>query len=173
MDVVTAYVGLGSNLGQSEQRLLEAVEGLDKEGVEILRLSSLYRTEPVEAPPQPSFVNAVVSARCTSGLDSALELLWICQSIERAAGRERTIPKGSRTLDLDLLLFGNLVVETDALIVPHSRLVYRRFVLVPLVELAPEVVEPKSGLTASELLARCADTGAVQLWRQPNAVRSP
>jgi 2-amino-4-hydroxy-6-hydroxymethyldihydropteridine diphosphokinase len=172
VDVVTAYIGLGANLGESEQRLLEAVERLDKEGVEILRLSTLYRSEPVEAPPQPWFVNAVVSVRCAAGLDSALDLLRICQSIERAAGRERTIPKGPRTLDLDLLLCGDLMVETDALVVPHPGLGHRRFVLVPLVEIAPEVVDPRSGLTTRELLARCADQGAVQPWRQPSAARS-
>ena len=151
MDVVTAYIGLGANLGESEQRLLEAVERLDKEGVEILRLSTLYRSEPVEAPPQPWFVNAVVSVRCAAGLDSALDLLRICQSIERAAGRERTIPKGPRTLDLDLLLHGDNVINASGVTVPHPRLHERAFVLIPLVEVAPDLVHPVLNRAISEL----------------------
>jgi 2-amino-4-hydroxy-6-hydroxymethyldihydropteridine diphosphokinase len=171
VEALTAYIGLGSNLGKPEQNLLEAVERLQEAGIEVLRLSNFYWSEPFEAPPQPWFVNAVVSVRSAPG--SALDLLRICQSIELRAGRERTIAKGPRTLDLDLLLFGDRMIQTAELVVPHRALAHRRFVLVPMVELGPDVVDPRSGLTMRELLGRCTDEGTVEPWLVTSAVHPP
>jgi 2-amino-4-hydroxy-6-hydroxymethyldihydropteridine diphosphokinase len=126
--------------------------------VEVLERSSFYLSEPVGGPAQPWFVNAAARVRFDG---EPLPLLRICQSIETRQGRRRTVRNGPRTLDVDILLFGNLVLETTQLTLPHPRLAERRFALVPMVEIAPDVVHPVLGLTMRELLSRCPDRSAV------------
>jgi 2-amino-4-hydroxy-6-hydroxymethyldihydropteridine diphosphokinase len=132
----------------------------------------LYRSEPVGYTGQPPFVNAVVALR--TDLDAA-KLLNCLLVIERSFGRERatSIPKGPRTLDLDLLLMGDLILESRLLVVPHPELPHRRFVLAPLAEIAPDLVHPVLLRTVSELLAGLPDEGAnsrnaVQVLRSAN-----
>jgi 2-amino-4-hydroxy-6-hydroxymethyldihydropteridine diphosphokinase len=158
MDGASAFLGLGSNLGTPSLQIARALSELEERSIEIRSVSSLYETEPVGGPPQPWFVNAVAAVRFAG---EPLDLLRICQAIEASHGREREVPNGPRTLDLDILLFGEVVLRTEELEIPHPRLAERRFVLVPLVEIAPERRHPVSGLTMRELLARCPDRSAV------------
>ena len=135
-----AYIGLGSNLGSPAGDPAEivsaAVESLATLGVIVAR-SSLYRTEPVGYAGQPAFVNAVVALRTDMDPEKLLNCLLV---IERSFGRDRaaSVPKGPRTLDLDLLLMGDLILESPSLVVPHPELPHRRFVLAPLAEIAPD-----------------------------------
>jgi 2-amino-4-hydroxy-6-hydroxymethyldihydropteridine diphosphokinase len=148
-----AYVGLGANLGEPRQQLEDAfiaMSGLPH--TRIAARSSLYRSAPVGYEAQPDFVNAVAA------LDTALApgvLLEGLQGIERRHGRERSFPNAPRTLDLDLLLYGEDRIARPGLSVPHPRMHERAFVLRPLAEIAPDALVPGLG-TAAELLARCA-----------------
>ncbi|MGH9322822.1 MAG: 2-amino-4-hydroxy-6-hydroxymethyldihydropteridine diphosphokinase [Vicinamibacteria bacterium] len=156
--MVRVFLGLGSNEGSPLEQIDEALRELPQRGVALVRASSRYRTEPVGGPPQPWYVNAVAEV----GFRGApSELLWICRTIESHHGRRRVVENGPRTLDLDILLFSDLELESSELAIPHPRFRDRRFVLVPMVEIAPEVVDPVSGLTMRELLSRCADESRV------------
>ena len=136
---VTAYVGLGANLGDARAAVAGAIASLGRlPRTTLLRASSLYRTAPHEAR-GPDYINAV--AAVATGLD-AHELLAQLQSLENAAGRERPYLNAPRTLDLDLLLYGDARIDTPTLTVPHPRLGERAFVLVPLAEIAPGLVDP-------------------------------
>ena len=139
--LTTAYVGLGANLGDAPAALRGAVQAIGAlPGTQVLRCSALYRSAPVDAT-GPDFHNAVVAVRTTLAPEALLAGL---QSIEAAAGRERPYRNAPRTLDLDILLFGDLVLGTPALTVPHPRMRERAFVLRPLAEIAPESVAPGS-----------------------------
>jgi 2-amino-4-hydroxy-6-hydroxymethyldihydropteridine diphosphokinase len=147
-----AFVGLGSNLGEREAMIRLALDDLARlPGTKLIRASSLYDTEPVGDVEQPNFLNAV--AQIDTEL-TARQLLWNLQLIEKRLGRTRTRRYGPRTIDLDLLLFGNLIVEEPDLQVPHPELTQRSFVLVPLVELDPLLVHPVSGDTLLDHLSR-------------------
>ena len=139
-----AYVGLGANLGDRERRLREAVDALAaEEGIEVVAVSTLRETEPVGVGEQPRFLNGVVVLDTTL---TARELLARLLAIEQRFGRVRTPGEhGPRTLDLDLLLYGDEVIDEQGLTVPHPRLHERRFVLEPLAELAPGLVVPGRG----------------------------
>ena len=158
--IPTVLIGLGSNVGDREANLLAARRGLEARGFRITALSSLYLTEPVDAPPQEWFLNAV------AGGETALTpeaLLRACLDTEREGGRLRDVPRGPRTIDLDLLLYGSEVRQAAGLVLPHPRMHERRFVLVPLVEIAPGARHPVLGLTAEEMLRRCPDRSQVVL----------
>jgi 2-amino-4-hydroxy-6-hydroxymethyldihydropteridine diphosphokinase len=149
-----AYVGLGSNLGEREALIrlaLEQLAGLPE--TTLGRVSSLYDTAPVGELDQPNFLNAVAAVETDL---TARQLLWNLLLIERRLGRVRTPQTryGPRTIDLDLLLFGDLILEEPELTVPHPELARRAFVLVPLVELEPTLVHPVLGDTMVGLLAR-------------------
>jgi 2-amino-4-hydroxy-6-hydroxymethyldihydropteridine diphosphokinase len=134
---VTAFVGLGANLGDATQAVRTALRQLGATpALRLVRTSSLYRTAPMESS-GPDYINAVAEVATTL---TAPDLLAALQSIENAAGRERPYRNAPRTLDLDLLLYGEAHIESPTLTVPHPRMGERAFVLVPLAEIAPRVV---------------------------------
>jgi 2-amino-4-hydroxy-6-hydroxymethyldihydropteridine diphosphokinase len=151
----TAYIGLGSNLsspaGPPSEIVLAAIESLATIGG-ISARSSLYRTAPVGYQNQPAFINAAIALRTGQDPESLLKCLL---AIERSFGRDRAtgVPKGPRTLDLDLLLMDGLVLETPSLTLPHPELAHRRFVLAPLAEIAPDLLHPVLRRRMRELLA--------------------
>jgi len=142
--VTPAYVGLGANLGDRERTLRAAVDALDCEpGVEVVAVSTLRETEPVGVGEQPPYLNGVAALETTL---AARELLELLLAVEQRFGRVRVPGEhGPRTLDLDLLLYGDGLIEERGLTVPHPRLHERRFVLEPLAELAPGLVVPGRG----------------------------
>jgi 2-amino-4-hydroxy-6-hydroxymethyldihydropteridine diphosphokinase len=166
----TVYLSLGSNLGDRERNLGDALALLRSPGLTILRVSSLYETEPLDVRDQPRFLNAVVEA------DSDLfpkQLLARIRKIELRLGRRRLRSKGPRTIDIDILLFGDSVIETEELLVPHPRLAERRFVLEPLAELAPDLRHPITRRTVREMLAAVADQQVRKLSNPGQYTHSP
>jgi 2-amino-4-hydroxy-6-hydroxymethyldihydropteridine diphosphokinase len=151
--MTTAYIALGSNVGQREQTLMEAVQSLATHGeITVARLSQWLKTEPVGGPEdQPWYLNGVVRIETTL---TAQSLLAVMQQIETSLGRDRRreVRWGPRTCDLDLLLFGDGIIDTPDLIVPHPRLAERRFVLEPLAQLACDLIVPGGELSVAELL---------------------
>jgi 2-amino-4-hydroxy-6-hydroxymethyldihydropteridine diphosphokinase len=161
--IQNAYVGLGSNLGDRAGYLLLAVRGMLDAGLDVIRLSSIYETEPVEYENQPAFLNMVAELR-SSTLPPPEQLLARLLRIEYALGRTRDIHMGPRTIDLDLLIFKDQHIETQFLTVPHPRIALRRFVLVPLNELVPSLIHPVLGKSISDLLAQTKDRSTVTRW---------
>jgi 2-amino-4-hydroxy-6-hydroxymethyldihydropteridine diphosphokinase len=159
-----AYVGLGSNLGNRAGHLLLAVRGMLDAGLDVIRLSSIYETAPVENENQPAFLNMVAELRGPT-LPSPEQLLARLLRIEYALGRTREVPMGPRTIDLDLLLVKDEQLNTQFLTLPHPRLHLRRFVLVPLNELVPNLVHPVLKKPVRELLAHTDDKARVLRWR--------
>jgi 2-amino-4-hydroxy-6-hydroxymethyldihydropteridine diphosphokinase len=147
-----ALIGLGSNLGDRKAQLDAAVAALAATpGCNLIAARSYHETAPVGGPPgQDDYLNAATALETTL---EPLDLLHALQEIERRAGRVRTVRWGARTLDLDLLLFGDRVITTDELRVPHPRMAERGFVLAPLAEIAPGAVDPITGRTIADLLA--------------------
>jgi len=161
--IQNAYVGLGSNLGDRAGYLLLAVRGMLDAGLDVIRLSSIYETEPVEYEDQPPFLNMVAELR-GSTLPSPDQTLARLLRIEYSLGRTRDVRMGPRTIDLDLLLFKDQLIETEFLTLPHPRIQSRRFVLVPLNELVPNLVHPVLEKSVSELLAETKDSSTVARW---------
>jgi 2-amino-4-hydroxy-6-hydroxymethyldihydropteridine diphosphokinase len=149
----TAYISLGSNLGDRHENLRKAIELLEAADIHVLRRSSLYQTEPQDLKAQPWFLNAVAEVETKL---FPMQLLARIQNIERQLGRKRTVPKGPRTIDIDILLYGSFVIETIELQIPHPRFTERRFVLEPLLELAPDLRHPVTRRRVRELLAATA-----------------
>ena len=156
----TIYLSLGSNLGDRADNLNRAISALPDAGVPVRRVSSLYESEPVDIVEQPWFVNAAVQAETQL---APLDLLRALQRIEAQMGRVKSVPKGPRLIDIDILLYGDEVIDTPELQVPHPRMHLRRFVLIPLNEIAPAAGHPSLKLTVAELLARLADASKVRL----------
>ncbi|MBK9168114.1 MAG: 2-amino-4-hydroxy-6-hydroxymethyldihydropteridine diphosphokinase [Bryobacterales bacterium] len=163
----TVYLGLGSNVGDRHGWLEEALRRLDAPGLRITRVSSVYETEPVDYREQAWFLNAVAEAQ--TALFPRMLLRRVLE-VERAMGRRRLVPKGPRTIDIDILLYGRAVIEAGDLTVPHPRMHERRFVLEPLLELMPDGVHPALRQPLAVLLAKL-DGQAVR--RTPVALRSP
>ncbi len=157
------YLSLGSNLGDRAANLERAIAGLPEAGVRALRRSSLYETEPVDFLAQPWFLNCVVEAE-TSLMPR--QLLHVLQGIERGFGNRKHVARGPRIIDLDILFYGASVIRTEEMEIPHPRMDKRRFVLVPLAELAPALRHPVLGATIAELIAAARDKSAVRLWQQ-------
>jgi 2-amino-4-hydroxy-6-hydroxymethyldihydropteridine diphosphokinase len=162
---VRVYVGVGSNLGDRWANLALAARALRAEpAVALLRASRVWEADPV-GPPQPRYLNAVLELE-VAGTPRAL--LAILHAVEASAGRRRDGPRWSaRTLDLDILLFGDEVIREPALVVPHPELVARRFVLAPLAELCPERVVPGTGRTVTQLLALVPPEGVAPAGLYP------
>jgi len=161
--IQNAYVGLGSNLGDRAGYLLLAVRGMLDAGLDVIRLSSIYETAPVEYEDQPAFLNMVAELR-GSTLPAADQMLARLLRIEYALGRTRDVRMGPRTIDLDLLIFKDQRSDTDFLTLPHPRLHSRRFVLVPLAELVPNLIHPVLEKPLSALLAQTRDQSRVVRW---------
>lgn len=191
---ITAYIGLGSNVGDREANLHEAIARLGHRGVEVLRKSTIYETEPVGYVEQPWFLNQVIGSRIPGDLKAELLLAKLLH-VERDMGRVRTFSSGPRIMDIDLLLLGDLVTghfqndgaaflaktqraaktqrhaEPASLIVPHPRMHLRRFVLTPLCEIAPEVIHPVLEKTCREMLSTLNDPSTVRRY-DPKAIES-
>jgi 2-amino-4-hydroxy-6-hydroxymethyldihydropteridine diphosphokinase len=161
-----AYLGLGSNLGDRAANLLQALPALLSGDKRLISASSIYETEPVDYPDQPNFLNIVI-ALTGEGLEP-FSLLNFCLEIESRLGRRRTIPQGPRSIDIDLLLFDDLVIDGIRhgieLVLPHPRMHLRRFVLAPLVEIAPSLRHPILGKTMRQLLDEVDSSQAVRIY---------
>ncbi|MGB7761031.1 MAG: 2-amino-4-hydroxy-6-hydroxymethyldihydropteridine diphosphokinase [Bryobacteraceae bacterium] len=145
----TAYLSLGSNIGDRDANLRAAIERLAAPGLRVLRVSPVYETEPVDYTAQRWFLNLVIEAETSL---FPLQLLARAQKVERVLGRVRTVPKGPRIIDIDILLYGTAVMRGGKLEIPHPRMAERRFVLVPLHDLAPDLRHPVTRKTVAELL---------------------
>ena len=154
----TVYLSLGSNIGNREAHLRAAIERLSDAGVRTVRISPIYETEPVDNRAQAWFLNLVLEAE--TGL-FPLQLLSRTARVERELGRVRTAPKGPRTIDIDILLYGNVVMKTVRLEIPHPRMAERRFVLAPMADLAPGLRHPVTHRTVREML----DSAPAQIVR--------
>jgi 2-amino-4-hydroxy-6-hydroxymethyldihydropteridine diphosphokinase len=161
---MNSYISLGSNLGDRAGNLLLGIRGMLDANLEVIRLSQVYETQAVETFAQPPFLNMVAELR-GSTLPRPEELMARLLRIEYTLGRTREVAMGPRTIDLDLLFYADETSETEFLTLPHPRLHRRRFVLVPLNELAPGLIHPTLNKTVSELLKELDDDSKVNLWR--------
>ncbi len=155
----TAYLSLGSNLGDRVAEIERAIGLLERCGVHIEKKSSMYATEPVDFAPQHWFVN------CAIAVNTALmprQLLHAIREVEHQMGRARLVLRGPRAIDIDVLLYGANVMRTPELEIPHPRMAERRFVLAPLAQIAPSLRHPLFGATVRELLAACPDQSQVR-----------
>jgi 2-amino-4-hydroxy-6-hydroxymethyldihydropteridine diphosphokinase len=154
----TVYVSLGSNVGDREQQIAAAIQALGTRGMRIVRRSSIYSTEPVDVATQSWFLNCVLEVETDL---MPRQLLKAFHEIENELGRKHTIRRGPRVIDLDILLYGSSVILTPDLEVPHPRMNQRRFVLVPLAEIAPALRHPIENKSVEELLAETEDRSVV------------
>lgn len=158
--MATAYLGLGSNLDNPKDQIREALRALVKHpNIEVDQVSSLFQSRAIGPGVQPDYINAI--ARISTTL-SPQNLLQTLQLFEQQQGRIRSVRWEARTLDLDILLYDNLVLQGETLTLPHPRMTERNFVLYPLYEIAPELTLP-TGETLSELLAKCPTQGIVKI----------
>ena len=162
-DVITTYVGLGSNLGDRAGNLLLAVRGLMEASFDVRKLSAVYETEPVEVEGHAPFLNQVAEI-CVRNI-SPSQMLARMLRIEYLLGRREKNEKKPRTVDLDLLLYGDFQCNTDFLNLPHPRLHLRKFALVPLAELAPCLIHPVMEKSVQEILSETADASMVRRWK--------
>lgn len=156
----TVFLALGSNVGDREEHLREAVRRLESDELRVVRRSSLYETAPRELLDQPWFLNAVIEVETSL---FPIQLLARVREIEREMGRRRVTPKGPRNIDIDILFHGRTIITTAELEVPHPRIAQRRFVLEPLAEIAPDFRHPMTGKTANEMLAVLEPQGVRRL----------
>ncbi len=155
------YLSLGSNLGDREAHLRKALEKLHQKGIVLVRESSLYETEPVDVPDQPDFLNLVCQVETPLEPES---LLAACQEIESEMGRLRKADKDARNIDIDILFYGQRIVEEPFLKIPHTAWRQRNFVLIPLAEIAPNFRDPVSDQTVHALQRQSCDCSRVALY---------
>lgn len=161
MRLQKVYIAIGSNLGHRAENCKRAVELIGRlKETEVVGRSSLYETEPWGVAGQPGFINAVVEVRTTIEPEDLLRAL---KSIEAGMGRKKGVRWGPRVIDLDIIFYGDMVVEKDGLAIPHPGLHERAFVLVPLNEIAPDFIHPVLKKTVSELMARIGSDGVRRL----------
>lgn len=158
------YLSLGSNIGNRLEYLREAVQMLhNHKQIKVVNISSVYETDPVGYEEQALFLNIVVQIETSLNPSSVLEK---CQSIENELGRKRIIRWGPRTIDLDILLYNHENIVSDKLIIPHPRIEERAFVLVPLIEIAPDIKLPNKSMRLKESLKLLPDREGVRVWKQ-------
>jgi 2-amino-4-hydroxy-6-hydroxymethyldihydropteridine diphosphokinase len=154
-----AYISVGTNTGDRKANLKFALDSL-AEKTAVSKVSSVYETEPVDFLRQPWFLNQVIELKTEL---APPKLLSLCQEIEASRGRIRTFPNAPRILDLDILLYGDIVINEEGLIIPHPRLADRRFVLEPLVQIAPDIIHPILKKAMRSLLQDCRDSSEVRI----------
>ena len=159
--MTVAYLALGGNMGDRSANLSRALALLPQHGVHVLEVSPVYETDPVGYADQPPFLNA--ACRVKTAL-SPRELLEAVKAVEAEVGRTPTFLNGPREIDVDIILFGDEIVEEDDLVIPHPRMTGRAFVLVPLVDVAADAVHPALGVTVTELLTEVDGRDGVRRW---------
>lgn len=158
------YLSLGSNIGNRLEYIHEAVQMLhNQEEIKVVNISSVYETDPVGYEEQALFLNIVIQVKTSLNPCSLLEQ---CQNIESELGRKRIIRWGPRTIDLDILLYNQENIVSEKLIIPHPRIEERAFVLVPLIEIAPDIKLPNKPILLKESLQLLRDREGVRVWKQ-------
>jgi 2-amino-4-hydroxy-6-hydroxymethyldihydropteridine diphosphokinase len=157
---VTVYLGLGSNMGDRQKNLDKALDLLSQR-LQVEKVSSVYETEPIGNVNQPRFLNMVCQAFTRL---APVELLAVAKGIELKLGRAPGKSNAPRPIDIDILFYGDLVIETPELVIPHPRLTERAFVLIPLAEIAPDLVHPVSSQTVKELMKAVTEVQGVFKW---------
>jgi len=157
---VTVYLGLGSNMGSRQDNLDKAL-GFLSHRLQVERVSSVYETEPIGNIEQPRFLNLVCQVNTNL---APLALLTLAKGIESKLGRVPSKPDAPRPIDIDILLYGDQIIKNPRLVIPHPRLAERAFVLIPLAEIAPDLVHPVSGKTIEELLEAVTEKQGVFKW---------
>ncbi len=158
-----AYLLIGGNLGDRLAYLEAACKKIQQKGVSILRKSSVYETAAWGITDQPSFLNQVLEIETT---ETAVKLLEELLSIEKSLGRVRVEKNGARTIDIDILYFGNEIISLPGIKIPHERIPIRKFVLIPLFELNPGYLDPKTNKTIAEMLNDCEDELTVNVYEK-------
>ncbi|MDQ0273071.1 2-amino-4-hydroxy-6-hydroxymethyldihydropteridine diphosphokinase [Cytobacillus purgationiresistens] len=161
-----AYIGLGSNIGNRSENLNEAIKSLSLlEGISVVNYSSIYETDPVGYEDQDQFLNMVIQLETVM---SPMQLLETCLQVEKNLGRKRLVRWGPRNIDLDILLYNHENIETEKLIIPHPRMQERAFVLIPLLEIQPDISLPEMNLPLQSTLEAIPDRKGVRIWKQKN-----
>lgn len=160
--MVEVVCSLGSNLGDREKQINAAISALENYAISDVQSAPIYETEPVGLTDQPAFLNTAIIFK--SGLP-ALELLQVALEIEQKMARQRRIKWGPRTIDIDIIFYGNEKIAHDRLLVPHPRFEKRKFVLVPVSDLIPEFIPPGFTRSISQILQDCPDDSNVQIYK--------
>jgi 2-amino-4-hydroxy-6-hydroxymethyldihydropteridine diphosphokinase len=162
----TAFIALGSNIGNRYDYLTEAIKQLESHlEIKLVNISSIYETDPVGYEDQDLFLNMVIEVMTSLHAD---ELLDICLKLELTLGRKREIVWGPRTIDLDILLYNQENIETEKLIIPHPRMLERNFVMIPLSEIKPDIIIPHTDKPLEALIKELPNKEGVRLWKRKN-----